>query len=69
MQAGERIEVTNRGKVVAILAPVPAGGVLARLESSGRLKPASVSGKAPPPIKREGASVSDALAALRADER
>lgn len=69
VQAGERIEVTNRGRVVAVLSPPPSGDVVARLEAAGRLKPASVSGQPPPPIKRDGASPSEALAVLRADER
>jgi prevent-host-death family protein len=66
--AGERIEVTNHGKVVAVLGPPPLGGTLARLRESGRLKPASFTGPLPPPQKTRR-SASAALAALRADER
>ncbi len=68
-QAGERVEVTNRGRVVAVLGPPPAGDVVARLEGSGRLKPASVPTPPPPPVRREGTSLSDSLASLRVDER
>jgi len=67
--AGERIEVTRRGQVMAVLGPPPAsGGGLARLRQEGRLKPASITGTLPAPVPT-GRSASDALAELRADER
>ena len=37
VEAGETIEVTSRGRTVALLTPVPAGDVLSRLEDVGRL--------------------------------
>ncbi len=41
VEAGETIQVTDRGRPVALLVPVPADGPLARLASSGRLIPAA----------------------------
>jgi prevent-host-death family protein len=41
VQAGETIEVTDRGRPVAVLAPLPDAGPLERLRSSGELKAAS----------------------------
>ncbi len=66
--AGERIEVTRRGEVMAVLGPPPKGGVLARLREAGRLKPASVTQPLPEPV-RTLRLASEALAELRADER
>lgn len=67
-RAGERIEVTNRGQVVAVLGPAPIGGPVAELRAAGRLKPATFSGVLPAPIKTRRAA-SEALAELRAEER
>lgn len=67
-RAGERIEVTNRGQVVAVLGPPTVSGALAGLREAGRLKPATRSGPLPPPVKTRRAA-SDALAELRAAER
>ncbi len=66
--AGERIEVTRRGEVVAILGPPPTGGALARLRGAGRLKPASVAHPLPGPVPTDRPA-SDALAELRTEER
>jgi len=66
--AGERIEVTNRGQVVAVLGPPPTGDALARLREAGRLKPASASFALPAPVKTRRPP-SRALAELRAGER
>jgi prevent-host-death family protein len=40
VEAGATVEITDRGRPVALLVPVPAGGTLARLVASGRLAPA-----------------------------
>lgn len=53
-QSGETIEVTDRGRPVAHLAPVPAPqGVLDRLVAEGKVTPASLDlldlGPPPPP--------------------
>ena len=66
--AGERIEVTKRGQVVAVLGPPPAGGALSRLRAAGRLKPATFTGPLPAPV-RTRRPASAALCELRADER
>jgi prevent-host-death family protein len=66
--AGERIEVTRRGEVMAVLGPAPVGGALARLREAGRLKPASVTSPLPDPVPTQRPA-SDALAELRAEER
>jgi len=65
---GERIEVTRRGEVMAVLGPPPPGGGLAQLRHSGRLKAASVNRPLPEPVPTQHPA-SDALAELRADER
>ena len=67
-RAGERIEVTRRGEVVAVLGPAPTNGGLAELRQAGRLKPASLASPLPSPV-RTHRSASDALAEHRADER
>src|SRR5205085_911717 len=42
VKAGETIEVTEHGRPVALLTPLPAGGRLAQLRASGDLMPATV---------------------------
>ncbi len=67
-QAGEHIEVTNRGVVVAVLGPPVAGGALRGLYEVGRLRRATFTGPLPEPVKTRR-SASKALAELRAHER
>jgi prevent-host-death family protein len=72
VEAGETIEVTDRGRPVALLVPVPSRGVLDRLAASGRLVLASRDlldlGKPIEPTP--GVPLpSEALADARADER
>ena len=66
--AGERIEVTRRGELMAVLGPPPVGGALAQLRDTGRLKRASVTSPLPSPVPTRRPA-SDALAELRAEER
>lgn len=71
VQRGETIEVTDRGRPVARLVPVPTAGLDA-LAESGRLTPAA--GDAlelgPPLPPTDGKPLpSEILAALRDDER
>lgn len=66
--AGERIEVTRRGQVMAILGPPPSGGPVTRLRESGRLKRGTARGPLPAPVKTRRPA-SEALAELRSDER
>lgn len=75
VRAGETFVVTDRGRPVARLAPVPASDGYAALLADGRLRPGSgraldevladLDDAAPP----GGAGLSEALAALREDER
>jgi prevent-host-death family protein len=66
--AGERIEVTSRGVVVALLVPAPGGDRIDELEASGRLRATTHRGSLPAPLPAPG-SASQALADLRSDER
>jgi antitoxin (DNA-binding transcriptional repressor) of toxin-antitoxin stability system len=67
---GETLEVTDRGRAVAILAPLPRESVLERLRREGRLIPAVgdlLELKRPPmPVSRRG---SEELERQRADRR
>jgi prevent-host-death family protein len=72
VQRGESIEVTDRGRPVARLIPVPPSGSLEDLAATGRLSLGS--GDAldlgPPLQPAEGEELpSEALAKARADER
>lgn len=68
----EPIEITDRGRPVALLAPLPAGSRIDELTASGRLKRATTPWSAlPPPIKLPAGEkrASEILEELRADER
>ncbi|MGH6998818.1 MAG: type II toxin-antitoxin system Phd/YefM family antitoxin [Phenylobacterium sp.] len=67
-QAGERIEVTRRGEVVAVLGPAPSGSRLAALRQAGQLKSATVGLPLPEPVAT-ARPASEALAEIRAHER
>lgn len=66
---GERLEVTDRGRVVAMLVPVPpAASALERMVAAGRATPAAGSLADLPPLKgRPSTRVSEALEELRSD--
>ena len=70
VEAGETIEVTDRGRPVALLSPIGEASALQRLRRSGDLV-AATEDEFPEPL--EPASNVDlpsaALASLRADER
>jgi prevent-host-death family protein len=66
--AGERVEVTRRGQVVAVLGPPPSGDRLGDLRRSGRLRPAKTTASLPAPVPTRRLA-SEALAELRNDER
>jgi prevent-host-death family protein len=69
---GDRLEVTERGRPVAILAPIGTGDPLAALQSSGRLTRAEEDLLALPAPVRRGRRMeppSHHLARLRAEER
>jgi prevent-host-death family protein len=72
VERGETIEVTDRGRPVAVLAPIPQRGSLGQLRVTGQIEPASADLEdLPDPlaIPSGGPTVSDVLAALRRDER
>ena len=72
VEAGETIEITDRGRPVALLTPLPAGGPLARLRSQGEVIPAQGRpGQLPEPLPLEPGreAPSAILARLRRDER
>jgi prevent-host-death family protein len=72
VEAGETIEVTDRGRPVAVLAPLPESEPLARLRASGEVIPATAALEdLPEPIRpKAGEPLPSAiLARLRRDER
>jgi prevent-host-death family protein len=72
VEAGETIEVTDRGRPVAVLAPLPEASPLERLRTSGDLIPAEgdlESLPEPLPLGRGQTAPSRVLARLRRDER
>ncbi len=72
VQRGERIQVTDRGRPVAWLVPVPRSGGVEELAASGRLAPATddMLDLGLPLRPAEGEALpSEALARARSDER
>jgi len=72
VEAGETIEVTDRGRPVALLTPLPDGGALARLRGQGEVSTALVDLDdlpAPLPLGAGQESPSAVLERLRRDER
>lgn len=72
VEAGETVEITDRGRPVAVLAPLPDPGPTERLRASGDLVPAeSPFDDLPDPLEldRGREAPSSVLARLRADER
>ena len=71
VESGETIEVTDRGRPVALLTPLPGGGPLERLRASGDVEPATVElDDLPDPLSSRAAeSPSAVLARLRNAER
>jgi prevent-host-death family protein len=70
--AGETIEVTDRGRPVAMLAPIPDGEPLERLRLSGEVSAASADLEdlpQPLPLEAGQEPPSAILARLRRDER
>ncbi len=72
VEAGETIEVTDRGRPVAVLAPLPEAGPLEQLRAAGEVIPATASlgdlaDPLPVPAGKESPSV--ILARLRRNER
>jgi prevent-host-death family protein len=71
-ERGEPIQITDHGRLVALLGPVPTGSRIEQLAASGRLRRATRSWKdlGPPLEPTPGAPLpSEVLAAMREDER
>jgi prevent-host-death family protein len=72
VEAGETVEITDRGRPVALLTPIPDVSPLERLRAAGEVIPATGSiDDLPEPIKpTPGVPLpSEILAELRRDER
>jgi prevent-host-death family protein len=72
VEEGETIEITDRGRPVAILGPLPDPGPADRLRASGDLSPAEASFDDLPdplPLERGQERPSSVLERLRTDER
>jgi prevent-host-death family protein len=71
VRGGESLEVTDRGRPVALLVPIEAGGIIEQLQASGRLVKAKGDLLAiePLPASRRGDSASQRLRRMRESER
>lgn len=72
VEAGETIEVTDRGRPVAVLAPLPEAEPLERLRAAGDVIPATRSLDdlpKPLPLRQGVEAPSTVLARLRRDDR
>jgi len=71
VEDGETIEITDRGRPVALLGPLPQGSALERMRASGDIEPATGDlDDLPTPLPSRGAeSPSSRLARLRELER
>ena len=71
VEEGETIEITDRGRPVALLGPIPTGSPLQRLRTAGDTEPAAATlDDLPLPLApRSSETPSTVLARLRRDER
>lgn len=71
VEQGETIEITDRGRPVALLGPLPAGSPLEQLRAAGDIDAASADlDQLPVPLTPRGKDLpSQVLARLRRDER
>jgi prevent-host-death family protein len=72
VQTGQTFEVTDRGRPVALLTPLPDGGELDRLIAAGEVQPATsdlLNLGSPLPAKPGLPLPSQVLEEMRADER
>ncbi|SEL95366.1 prevent-host-death family protein [Blastococcus sp. DSM 46786] len=68
VKAGETVEITERGALVARLVPPHQGDAARdRLIAAGKLRPAAAPRRLPAPLVVEGPSATDVLDELRAD--
>lgn len=71
VEDGETIEITDRGRPVALLSPLPGGSPLERLRASGDVQRAATDlNDLPAPLQSRASELPSAvLARLRRDER
>jgi prevent-host-death family protein len=72
VERGESIEITDRGRSVAVLSPLPSGSAYERMLAEGEIPRATrETGELPEPLALAPGqeSASSVLARLRADER
>jgi antitoxin (DNA-binding transcriptional repressor) of toxin-antitoxin stability system len=71
VERGDTIEITDRGRPVALLGPIPSGGPLEELRRTGDIDPASADwDELPEPLPSTAARLpSEVLASLRDAER
>lgn len=72
VQAGETIEVTDRGRPVAVLAPLQGRGPLERMRATGDIVAAAAPFEPIPDplgVEADQSTASEVLARLRRDER
>ena len=71
VEAGETFEVTDRGRPVALLSPIPDVSPLERLRAAGDIDSAVRRGPLPDPMEPDPGQElpSSVLSRLRADER
>jgi prevent-host-death family protein len=71
VERGDTIEITDRGRPVALLGPVPSGSPLERLRRGGDIEPASADfDELPEPLPSTATQLpSEVLAVLRHAER
>ena len=70
VESGETIEITDRGRLVAVLSPpTPSRTARDRLIAEGQILPAAAPGQFPPPVQLTGGgkTTDDILAELRED--
>lgn len=72
MERGETVEITDRGRPVALLSPIPRGTPLEQMRAAGELDPATEDPDDLPEPLLLGAEIetpSEVLRRLRRDER
>ena len=71
VEGGETIEITDRGRPVAVLAPLPSGSPLELLRAAGEVEPSEGDlEELPAPLQSRGSDLPSAvLARLRREER